>query len=389
METMKILMVSTFYPPYHIGGDAVHVKYLADELTAAGHEVHIIHSLDAYHLKKNKEDFIKNKEEEHVYRLQSNWGSFSAATSYLTGRNRNAERLVEKVSAEIKPDWIHYHNISLLGCGVLSQGNAPKIYTSHDHWPFCQRNDYMRFGEKICDDHSCLTCSIRSHRPMRMISTQDIISELKKIDAIIAPSEYMQRMLSRFGAESTVIKNFVPHPIEDISFHGEPHFIYTGVLEKHKGLDLLIRAYLKSNLDSEVHILGDGSLKQEVTKLTKEGVKYLGFLPRSKLIPEVASSLCMVAPSICGENSPLSCIESLSVGVPLIVSPNGGLPELATGCGLVSPPHEADLAAALMRLDKDEELRDKMSHNALTKYRTEYSPEAYLKQYFSLTEAVI
>ena len=44
METMKILMVSTFYPPYHLGGDAVHVKYLADELTKAGHEVHIIHS---------------------------------------------------------------------------------------------------------------------------------------------------------------------------------------------------------------------------------------------------------------------------------------------------------------------------------------------------------
>ena len=44
METAKILMVSTFYPPYHLGGDAIHVKYLADELSKAGHEVHVIHS---------------------------------------------------------------------------------------------------------------------------------------------------------------------------------------------------------------------------------------------------------------------------------------------------------------------------------------------------------
>ena len=54
METAKILMVSTFYPPYHLGGDAIHVKYLADELSKAGHEVHVIHSLDAYNLKKNE-----------------------------------------------------------------------------------------------------------------------------------------------------------------------------------------------------------------------------------------------------------------------------------------------------------------------------------------------
>ena len=41
METERIVMTSTFYPPYHLGGDAMHVKYLADELTRLGHEVHV------------------------------------------------------------------------------------------------------------------------------------------------------------------------------------------------------------------------------------------------------------------------------------------------------------------------------------------------------------
>ena len=47
-------MTSTFYPPYHIGGDAVHVKYLAEELAKRGHEVHILHSIDAYNVKRKK-----------------------------------------------------------------------------------------------------------------------------------------------------------------------------------------------------------------------------------------------------------------------------------------------------------------------------------------------
>ena len=38
METSCIVMTSTFYPPFHLGGDAVHVK-MAEELVRQGHEV--------------------------------------------------------------------------------------------------------------------------------------------------------------------------------------------------------------------------------------------------------------------------------------------------------------------------------------------------------------
>ena len=36
METLRFLMVSTCYPPYHLGGDAVHVQYLAEALAEPG-----------------------------------------------------------------------------------------------------------------------------------------------------------------------------------------------------------------------------------------------------------------------------------------------------------------------------------------------------------------
>lgn len=39
METLKFLMTAAFYPPFHLGGDANHVRYLAEALAAQGHDV--------------------------------------------------------------------------------------------------------------------------------------------------------------------------------------------------------------------------------------------------------------------------------------------------------------------------------------------------------------
>ena len=52
METLRFLFTTSFYPPYSIGGDATHVKYLAEELAREGHEVHVVHSIDAYRAKR-------------------------------------------------------------------------------------------------------------------------------------------------------------------------------------------------------------------------------------------------------------------------------------------------------------------------------------------------
>ncbi len=49
---MRFCMVTTFYPPYHFGGDAVFVQALARGLTEAGHQVEVVHCEDAYRLKQ-------------------------------------------------------------------------------------------------------------------------------------------------------------------------------------------------------------------------------------------------------------------------------------------------------------------------------------------------
>jgi hypothetical protein len=47
---LNILHLSTFYPPWSFGGDAVYLHRLAHALGDDGHHVDVVHCLDSYHL---------------------------------------------------------------------------------------------------------------------------------------------------------------------------------------------------------------------------------------------------------------------------------------------------------------------------------------------------
>ena len=48
MTELKILMFTTFYPPYSFGGDAIGVQRMARALAARGHQVTVVHDEDSY-----------------------------------------------------------------------------------------------------------------------------------------------------------------------------------------------------------------------------------------------------------------------------------------------------------------------------------------------------
>jgi len=383
MESRRIVMTSTFYPPFHLGGDAVHVRYLAEELARLGHEVHVVFSMDAWRMKSGGKAPEPTETPVRLHPVEGALGTAGVAMTHVTGRNRSAERTLRAVLDETRPDWVHHHNVSLLGAGVLRFKDVPSLYTAHDHWLVCQRNDMMRAGREACRGGGCLTCSLRSGRPPRLWSPTAL-----EVPGAIAPSRYMASVLRRAGIASSVLPNFVPEP-GPVEGDDAPHFIFAGALEAHKGLDALLRAYEASGAEAELRIAGQGSLAglvDEASRRTKGRIRRLGFMGREELMRHVASAICMVAPSACNENSPLSCIEAMSVGTPLLVSGNGGLPELAEGgCGLVA---DADgLAPALRRMESDASMRDGMSRACRRRFLEAHSPRAYMPAYLALAGA--
>src|SRR5207247_426805 len=69
----------------------------------------------------------------------------------------------------VRPDVIHYHNLSLLGLDLIDvPSSALKMYTAHDYWVRCPRNDLFKFNRRLCDKPTCLTCLTISGKPPQM-----------------------------------------------------------------------------------------------------------------------------------------------------------------------------------------------------------------------------
>jgi glycosyltransferase involved in cell wall biosynthesis len=390
METFKIVMTSTFYPPFHLGGDAVHVKYLSEELATMGHEVHVVHSLDAYRLKRSGDPGEATAGPVHIHPYRSGLGRLGPMLTYATGSSGAAKRALEGLVSRERPDWIHHHNISLLGPGILSAaGKRPALYTAHDYWLICQRSDLLRNGKALCDESRCFSCALRSRRPYQYWRGFRLSPFLPNLE-IVAPSRFMALTLEeRAGLRSTVLENFVPRPgTTTIRPTERPYFLFASVHEAHKGLDILLRAFEGGGIASELHVVGEGSLSTSVAEASRRNakIKKLGFIPRNALIDEMKNAQALLLPSTWYENSPLSCIEALSLGTPLIVSDLGGLPELVEdpACGIKTAPTSEGIAAAVRAVERDGPFRERMARNALQRYESRHTPEAYVSRYVSL-----
>jgi len=386
---LKILMVTSFYPPYHVGGACIHVYHLSNELARAGHEVHVLFSKDAYNLIRKKKRKIRypNHENVHLHPISAKIGRFDPLLSYITGISTD-KRVKEIISR--KYDIIHYHNISLFGPRVLKYGTSKKIYTCHDHWLVCPFNDMIHDNEpcKSPGKLKCPVCLIKNRRPPQLWRNQPVLKKnLKEISLIITPSEYMKNFLRRHEIKNriTVLPNFVKLPNNDIKNTENDFFLFVGMLEELKGIKRLLEAF--NGLSQKLIIVGEGSLKRYVEKeiSSMDNITYLGYLHPEKLYPLFKNANALILPSICNENNPLTILEAMSVGTPAIGSDTGGIPELINKIdrNLVF----SDITGLIKRIESFDKKRYD-SDEIINLQREQYSPKGFLKKYMEIIKDV-
>src|SRR2546430_140077 len=114
-------MAAAFYPPYHLGGDANHVRYLAEALAAQGHEVHVEYSPAALALKRGKPT-PDGQGDGGVVRhpIPAPAGRFQPLGAWIFGAPPVVRRHHARLVREIRPDVVHFHNLSLLGLDLVN-----------------------------------------------------------------------------------------------------------------------------------------------------------------------------------------------------------------------------------------------------------------------------
>ena len=140
---MNVLHLSTFYPPYSFGGDAMYIYRLAHMQANSGDHVEVMHCVDSYHLLHPTEPPVAFAEHPGVRRheLSSGVGALSPLLTHQSGRPLFKRRQIQEVMDSRDWDVIHFHNTSLLGPAALAlrpaRGRPVKLYTTHEHWLVC------------------------------------------------------------------------------------------------------------------------------------------------------------------------------------------------------------------------------------------------------------
>jgi glycosyltransferase involved in cell wall biosynthesis len=133
-------------------------------------------------------------------------------------------------------------------------------------------------------------------------------------------------------------------------------------LEPQKNPQGLIEAFRRANTPAKLLIAGDGSLRDQLT-----GAHLLGV--RTDL-PELLSACDVFALASEWEGHPLSVIEAMAAGLPVIATAVGGVPEIVGDAGLlVRPGDTSALAGALRELALNPERRHTLGHAARERAR--------------------
>jgi len=184
------------------------------------------------------------------------------------------------------------------------------------------------------------------------------------------------------------------------SMQCDPSIIVIGivaVLEKRKGHQVFLDALSIIKRDNpqlvnrlRIWFIGDGplafSLKAETKKLgIEDAIHFLGY--RYDYRKLISATDILVLSSVSDEDSPLSTIEAMSFGVPLIVSDFAGLSDQVVNNvnGLLFPVgNSIELAIALTKLINEQELRTSMGTASLARYHACYSITQFISNYLSL-----
>ncbi len=195
----------------------------------------------------------------------------------------------------------------------------------------------------------------------------------------VAVSEDVERQalaLGRLPAErSTVIYNGVDtnsfRPSSE-RLEGPPVIIVVARLDPLKRHDLLLRAARRlrdEGLRFRVRVVGDGPARMEIERRVAElGLReVVELLGHREDIPELLRSSHLFALPSDSEGLPMTIIEAMACGLPVVATRVGGIPELIepeTNGFLIDAGDESALAACLHRLITDEELLERMSVEA-------------------------
>ena len=337
------------------------------------------------------------------HELRTFTGGLSPLVAHQTGRPLVTSGRIREIFAAKRYDVVHYHNISLLGPGVLrfgpAGGGALKMYMTHEHWLICPMHVLWKFNRRPCEKPDCIRCSILGSRPPQWWRYTDLLARAaRNVDQFVAPSRFTVRMHAERGFPQPVahLPYFVdrsdpdwqrpaPRPQE------KPYFLFVGRLERIKGLQTLIGLWQRHGPGYDLLVAGSGKFENELRAQAAGNprIRFLGALPQSELGALYYHALACIIPSITFETFGMINIEAFSRKTPVIARDLGALPEIIedSGGGFIYRTDE-ELLTAIHAIGGTPGLRTELGEKGYQALLRWWTMEAHMKMYFEFLREI-
>lgn len=221
----------------------------------------------------------------------------------------------------------------------------------------------------------------RKHYPQQLLSIATepnvhfiAVSEAIKQRAIDYGIDAKKIDVSYIGVDTT---RFSPAGLPIVQ--RKKRILFVGRMVEKKAPLLLIQAFaqvIQSIPDAELVMVGDGPLKQQAEFLAKElgvAVHFTGALSSDEVLAHIHEARLFCLPSITAENGdaeglPISIVEALSCGLPVVTSASGAIKEVVLHHqnGFCFKENDLDaLHSALYSLLSNDELTLELSRYAI------------------------
>jgi phosphatidyl-myo-inositol alpha-mannosyltransferase len=352
---VKIGLVSPYVYPLP-GGVTQHVRYLYENLRLRGHDVRILTSSHG----------LQRASEGDIIRIGK---GFSLPVNGSVGTITLSPRFVSQVRATLEReqfDLLHFHEpfVPFLSTILLRLSTSVNIATFHAYGGF---SPSYEFGSKVMK------------------------GEAARLHGRIAVSGAAKHFIDRyFPGEYKVIPNGVDVdrfqravPIARWQ-DGKRNILFVGRHEPRKGLLELLKAHRilrKTGCDCRLLVVGTGPLGREARRYVAtrrlQGVEFLGRVSDKEKAQLFRTADVYVSPATGGESFGIVLLEAMAAGTAIVASDIHGYKGVVRRGreALLVPPREPkEIAAAVGRLLRDDELRAEMGRAGVARAQ-EYSWE--------------
>jgi glycosyltransferase involved in cell wall biosynthesis len=273
---------------------------------------------------------------------------------------------------QLRPDLVHLHSskAGFLGRLAAHLENVPSLYTVHG-WAFSE-----------------------GAPPLRRLATIPLELVASRLGCgLVTVSEYDQQLAAKYGIRSA-FSEVIPNGIADSPCHRSrpgalavPNLVMVARFAAPKRQDLVLRALSQIRSDCVITFVGSGPLEESARAFVrrKDLTKRVHFLGDRDDVPELLAGAHALILLSDHEAQPMSIIEGMRAGLPILASAVGGIPELVHNeeTGLVVSNRDAvAISTAMDRLIRDSALRERLGAAGRAQYERKHTDHHFASQTF-------